>query len=208
MTGLDAAMKRGLDVFVTSCAIVLLAPALLLIAVVIRIDSPGPVLYRGRRVGAGGRHFAMLKFRTMVVGADRLGGPSTANGDPRVTRVGRILRKYKADELPQLINVLTGDMSLVGPRPEVPQYVAMFTQQELQILEVKPGITDLATLWNSDEGAVLAGADDPERMYLEVIRPRKIQLQLEYVRSRSFASDLRILWQTLMVVAGRGNHPI
>jgi lipopolysaccharide/colanic/teichoic acid biosynthesis glycosyltransferase len=208
MTGLDAAMKRGLDVFVTSCAMVLLAPALLLIAVVIRIDSPGPVLYRGRRVGAGGRHFAMLKFRTMVVGADRLGGPSTANGDPRVTRVGRILRKYKADELPQLINVLTGDMSLVGPRPEVPQYVAMFTQQELQILEVKPGITDLATLWNSDEGAVLAGADDPERMYLEVIRPRKIQLQLEYVRSRSFASDLRIIWQTLMVVAGRGNHPI
>jgi lipopolysaccharide/colanic/teichoic acid biosynthesis glycosyltransferase len=208
MTGLDAAMKRGLDVFVTSCAFVLLAPALLLIAVVIKIDSPGPVLYRGRRVGAGGRPFAMLKFRTMVVGADRLGGPSTANGDPRVTRVGRILRKYKADELPQLINVLTGDMSLVGPRPEVPQYVAMFTQQELQILEVKPGITDLATLWNSDEGAVLAGADDPERMYLEVIRPRKIQLQLEYVRSRSFASDLRILWQTLMVVAGRGNHPI
>jgi lipopolysaccharide/colanic/teichoic acid biosynthesis glycosyltransferase len=200
MKRIDAAIKRCLDVMISSCAIVALTPVFLLIALAIKIDNRGPALYRARRVGAGGRHFAMLKFRTMVVGADRLGGPSTPDDDPRITRIGRFLRKYKLDELPQLLNALTGDMSLVGPRPEVPQYVAMFTREERQILDVRPGMTDLATLWNPDEGAVLAAADDPERAYLEVIRPRKVQLQLEYVRSRNCWSDLRIMWQTLMIV--------
>lgn len=203
MNTIDALMKRCLDVAISSAVIALLSPVLLLIALAIKIDSRGPALYRGRRVGARGRHFAMLKFRTMVVEADTLGGPSTPNDDPRITRIGRYLRKYKLDELPQLFNTLKGDMSLVGPRPEVPQYVAMFTDEECRILDVKPGITDLATLWNADEGAVLAKADDPERFYLDVIRPRKIQLQLEYVRSRNFWSDLRIIWYTLTIVAGR-----
>jgi lipopolysaccharide/colanic/teichoic acid biosynthesis glycosyltransferase len=203
MNTIDAVMKRCLDVVISSAAIAVLSPVFLLIALAIKIDSRGPALYRGRRVGAHGRQFAMLKFRTMVVGADTLGGPSTANDDPRITTIGRYLRRYKLDELPQLFNTLKGDMSLVGPRPEVPQYVAMFTDEERQILDVKPGITDLATLWNADEGAVLAEADDPERVYLELIRPRKIQLQLEYVRSRNFWSDLRIIWHTLMIVAGR-----
>lgn len=203
MKSIDAATKRCLDVIISSCVIVVLAPVFVLIALAIKRDTRGPALYRARRVGAGGRHFAMLKFRTMVVGADRAGGPSTPDDDPRITRLGRYLRKYKLDELPQLINVLKGDMSLVGPRPEVPQYVAMFTKDERQILAVRPGITDLATLWNADEGALLAASDDPERVYLEVIRPRKIQLQLEYVRSRSCWSDLRIIWQTLMIVTGR-----
>jgi len=201
MKGIDSAIKRCLDVVTSSCAIVLTAPVMLLIAVAIKRDSRGPALYRARRVGIGGRHFMMFKFRTMVVGADKLGGPSTPDGDPRVTRIGRYLRKYKLDELPQLVNVLKGDMSLVGPRPEVPQYVAMFTNEERQILDLRPGITDLATLWNPDEGAVLAAAGDPERVYLEVIRPRKIQLQLEYVRSRNCWSDVRIIWQTLITVA-------
>ena len=200
MNKIDIAVKRCLDVLISSTAIVTLAPVFAVVALAIRADSAGGALYRARRVGAGGRHFQMLKFRTMIAGADTVGGPSTPDGDPRITRIGRYLRTHKLDELPQLFNVLKGDMSLVGPRPEVPQYVAMLTQHERQILDVRPGITDLATLWNPDEGAVLAGADDPERAYLEVIRPRKIQLQLEYVRSRNCLSDLRIIWQTLMIV--------
>lgn len=200
MKELDAALKRSLDVIVASVALVLLSPLFLFIALAIKRNSKGPVFYRGLRAAAGGRSFAMLKFRTMVVGADKIGGPSTADGDPRITRVGRYLRKYKLDELPQLLNVVKGDMSLVGPRPEVPQYVAMFTPEERQILTVRPGLTDLASLWNADEGSALAGADDPERAYLELIRPRKIQLQLEYVRCRNLPTDLWIIWQTVLVV--------
>lgn len=196
----DATLKRSLDLIVASVALILLSPIFLLIALAIKRDSQGPIVYRGLRAAAGGRTFAMLKFRTLVSGADQMGGPSTADGDPRITRIGRFLRKYKLDELPQLLNVVKGDMSLVGPRPEVPQYVAMFTQEERQILTVRPGLTDLASLWNSDEGRALAAADDPERAYLELIRPRKIQLQLEYVRCRSLATDLWILWQTVLVV--------
>jgi lipopolysaccharide/colanic/teichoic acid biosynthesis glycosyltransferase len=188
---------------VSGFAIAVLSPILVAIALAIKIDTRGPALYRGRRIGTRGTPFAMLKFRTMVVEAEKLGGPSTPNGDPRITRVGAYLRKYKLDELPQLFNVLNGEMTLVGPRPEVAQYVAMFTHEERQILDAKPGITDLATMWNSDEGTLLAAADDPERMYLEVIRPRKIQLQLEYVRTRNFWGDLRIIWQTFAIVAGR-----
>ena len=203
MTTLDAAVKRCVDLAVAGTAIVVLSPLLLVIAVAVKLDSPGPALYRGRRIGRAGVPFGMLKFRTMVVGADTLGGPSTPNGDPRVTRAGALLRKYKLDELPQLFNVLAGQMSLVGPRPEVEQYVAMYTDEERQILDAKPGITDLATMWNADEGALLAAASDPERVYLEAIRPRKIQLQLEYVRTRSLRGDLRIILQTLAIVAGR-----
>jgi lipopolysaccharide/colanic/teichoic acid biosynthesis glycosyltransferase len=202
MNRIDRVIKRCLDVLISSAAIVTLAPVFAVMALAIRADSAGGALYRARRVGAGGRHFQMLKFRTMLAGADSVGGPSTPDGDPRITRIGTYLRKHKLDELPQLLNVLKGDMSLVGPRPEVPQYVAMLTKDERQILDVRPGITDLATLWNHDEGAVLAAADDPERAYVEVIRPRKIQLQLEYVRSRNCLSDMRIIWQTLMIVAG------
>jgi lipopolysaccharide/colanic/teichoic acid biosynthesis glycosyltransferase len=200
MKELDATLKRSFDLIIASLALVLLSPIFLFIALAIKRDSKGPVFYRGLRAAAGSRSFAMLKFRTMVVGADKVGGPSTADGDPRITRVGRYLRKYKLDELPQLLNVVKGDMSLVGPRPEVPQYVAMLTQEERQILTVRPGLTDLASLWNSDEGGALAGADDPERAYLEIIRPRKIQLQLEYVRCRSLPTDFWIIWQTVLVV--------
>jgi lipopolysaccharide/colanic/teichoic acid biosynthesis glycosyltransferase len=142
----------------------------------------------------------------MVVNADRVGGPSTANDDPRITRLGRFLRKYKLDELPQLINVLIGDMSLVGPRPEVPQYVALYDDREKAILSVRPGITDWASLWNHDEGTLLAGAADPEKVYLEQIRPQKIRLQLAYVAQRSFWTDLRILAQTFRLLLLRGKR--
>jgi lipopolysaccharide/colanic/teichoic acid biosynthesis glycosyltransferase len=136
----------------------------------------------------------------MVMNADRIGGPSTSDDDPRVTRIGKFLRKYKLDELPQLLNVLKGEMSLVGPRPEVPVYADMFTSEEKAILSVLPGMTDWASIWNSDEGALLAGEPDPEKAYLEKIRPTKIKLQLKYVREHSLSTDLRIIGQTLFTL--------
>jgi lipopolysaccharide/colanic/teichoic acid biosynthesis glycosyltransferase len=136
----------------------------------------------------------------MVIDAEKLGGPSTADDDPRVTRVGRLIRKYKIDELPQLINVLKGEMSFVGPRPEVKHYVDMFSEEEKGILTVRPGITDWASLWNPDEGAILAGSPDPEKAYMEKIRPTKLRLQLKYVRERSLWADLKIVFFTAKTV--------
>jgi len=166
---------------------------------IIREDK-GPVFYRGVRVGRYGKLFRIYKFRTMLVDAEKLGGPSTADDDPRITKVGRILRKYKLDELPQLINVLKGEMSIVGPRPEVQHYVDMFTEEEKVILNVPPGITDWASLWNPDEGAILAGSPNPEKTYMEKIRPHKLKLQLKYVRERSFWMDLKIILLTLKTI--------
>lgn len=195
--------KRTLDVICSFVGLVLLSPLLVAVALAIKLQDGGSVFYRGVRIGRNGTPFRIFKFRTMVLDAERLGGPSTAGDDPRLTKVGRFLRKYKLDELPQLLNVLAGEMSLVGPRPEVPQYVALFTPEERSILSVRPGITDWASLWNSDEAAVLAGSSDPERTYLEKIRPEKIRLQLEYVRKRSFWVDLSILFQTLALIVLR-----
>lgn len=177
-----------------------LGPFLLLIAILIKFGSPGPVFYRGVRIGRYGKAFRIFKFRTMVVDAEKVGGPSAGDDDPRITLVGRVLRKYKLDELPQLLNVVTGEMSIVGPRPEVSVYVEMFSEKEKAILTVRPGITDWASLWNPDEGAVLAGASDPEAVYLEEIRPTKLRLQLKYVRESSFWVDLQIIFQTLIAV--------
>ena len=133
----------------------------------------------------------------MVADAEKIGGPSTADDDPRITKLGRFLRKYKLDELSQLINVLRGEMSLVGPRPEVQHYVDMFTEEEKAILNVRPGITDWASLWNPNEGAILAGSPDPEKAYMEKIRPQKLKLQLKYVKKHSFWTDLKIILLTL-----------
>jgi len=160
----------------------------------------GPVLYLGERVGLNGRIFRIFKFRTMVVNADKIGGPSTPDDDPRITPIGKRLRRHKLDELPQLLNVLIGDMSLVGPRPEVKRYTDMFTSEEKAILSVRPGITDWASIWNPDEGSILAGAPDPEAAYLELIRPTKVRLQRQYVQEQSFNTDLLILWETLIVL--------
>ncbi|HEV2489269.1 MAG TPA: sugar transferase [Candidatus Acidoferrales bacterium] len=199
--------KRVFDLFFAVIGIVALAPLFILIALSIKLDSPcNPVLYHSQRVGRWGRLFWFLKFRTMVVNADKMGGASTADDDPRITRIGRFLRKHKLDELPQLFNVLRGEMSLVGPRPEVPQYVALFTDREIAILSVLPGITDWATLWDFDEGAALAGSLDPERTYLEKIRPRKLALQLEYVRRQSFRTDLAILIRMFTVLVLRSKQ--
>jgi lipopolysaccharide/colanic/teichoic acid biosynthesis glycosyltransferase len=190
-------VKRTFDAVCSLLGLAVLLLPLLLVAALIKLHDGGPVFYRGVRTGRRGKPFRIFKFRTMVVNADTIGGPSTANGDTRVTGIGRFLRKYKLDELPQLINVLLGQMSLVGPRPEVPEYVALFTKDEKAILSVRPGITDWASIWNPDEGALLAGAADPERVYLEKIRPKKIRLQLKYVREHSLWVDLKILLLTL-----------
>jgi len=199
-------LKRAFDIVVAACAVTVAAPLLAAVAAAIKVSSPGPIFYRGVRVGRGGKLFRIFKYRTMVVDAEKIGGPSTADDDRRITPIGKILREYKLDELPQLLNVLAGDMSLVGPRPEVPQYVDMYSEKEKAILTVRPGITDFASLWNSDEGALLAGSADPEKTYLEQVRPEKIRLQLEYIRSQSLLVDLKILTQTAGIVIGRPFH--
>ncbi len=194
-------MLKGLfDTVFSFIGLVVFLPLMATIVILIRKEDGGPIFYRGIRIGRYGKPFKIFKFRTMVVNAEKLGGPSTANDDPRITKTGKFLRKYKLDELPQLINVLKGEMSFVGPRPEVQQYVDMFTEEEKAILSVRPGITDWASLWNPDEGAVLAGSKDPEKAYMEKIRPEKLKLQLKYVRERSFRIDLKIILLTLMTI--------
>lgn len=178
-------------------ALLVLGPILAFIGWRIRCEDHGPVFYRGERVGLHGRTFRIYKFRTMVVDAERLGASSTSDDDPRITRTGAFLRRHKLDELPQLFNVLRGDMSLVGPRPEVQKFTDLYTDEEKIILSVKPGITDWASIWNVDEGALLAGSEDPDRDYLEKIRPFKIRLQMQYVREQSFLTDLKILFHTV-----------
>ena len=196
-------LKRVFDGACALLGLVVLSPLLGLVAFMVKASDGGPVLYCGLRTGLNGKPFRIRKFRTMVVDAEKTGVSATADDDPRVTRIGRFLRKYKLDELPQLVNVLVGEMSLVGPRPEVPQYTAMFTAEEQAILSVRPGITDRATLWDIAEGEVLAGSDDPERAYLEKIRPEKTRLQLEYVRERTFGKDVWILVLTVWALVAR-----
>jgi len=193
-------MKRIFDIVFSLSVLLALSPLLILVSLLIKGGDGGAVLYRGERTGRYGHPFRIFKFRTMVPNAEAIGGASTADEDPRITRVGRALRRYKLDELPQFINVLTGDMSVVGPRPEVQYYTDMYTETEKTILTVRPGITDWASIWNSDEGGVLAGAADPEKAYQELIRPTKIRLQLKYVRERSFFTDLKIIFLTVLAV--------
>lgn len=194
-------MLKGLfDTVFSFIGLVVSLPLMATIVILIRKEDGGPIFYRGIRVGRYGKPFKIFKFRTMVVNAEKLGGPSTADDDPRITKIGKFLRKYKLDELPQLINVLKGEMSFVGPRPEVQHYVDMFTEEEKAILSVRPGITDWASLWNPDEGAVLTGSLDPEKAYMEKIRPEKLKLQLKYVREPSFWNDLKIILLTLKTI--------
>lgn len=174
-----------------------LSPLLLLIAVAVAATSPGPVFFRQERVGLGGRTFRIHKFRTMRVDAERVGGQLTVGADPRVTPVGRLLRATKLDELPQLIDVLRGDMALVGPRPEVPRYVASYTPAQRRVLEVRPGITDPASIAYRDEGEVLARSADPERAYLEEVMPHKLAINLDYLEQRTLLRDIGVIFATL-----------
>lgn len=194
--------KRLFDLLLSALGLLLLAPALLLIALWIRLDSPGPVLFRQERVGRHGRTFLIHKFRTMRVDAPALGPQITIGADPRITRAGRFLRAGKLDELPQLWDVLRGAMSLVGPRPEVPRYVALYPPEMRELLlSVRPGITDLASLEYRDESAVLARADDPERAYVEQVLPAKLALSARYVREASLWRDLRLILATFAALA-------
>ncbi len=190
-------LKRTFDVTAALVGILLAAPLLLAVSLRIKLGSKGPLFYRGQRVGRFGKPFRIYKFRTMVVDAEKIGGSSTSDDDPRITPVGKFLRKYKLDELPQLINVLDGTMSLVGPRPEVQQYVDLYSEEEQAILQIRPGITDWASIWNSDEGALLAGSEDPDKAYEELIRPTKLRLQLFYAHNHSVLGDVKIILCTL-----------
>ena len=188
--------KRTFDTALAALGLIVVSPVLAAIAVAIKTGSKGPLLYRGRRVGLDGVPFEMLKFRTMVVDADKIGGSSTHEDDPRVTPIGKKLRRYKLDELPQLLNVLKGDMSFVGPRPQVQWAVDLYTPEEREILRVRPGITDEASLKFSNEAEILKGSTDPDKDYIEKIHPEKMRLSLEYVRHRSFSGDLSIIART------------
>lgn len=193
-------VKRLFDILVSAASLLLLSPLLLLVAAWIRLDSPGPILYAAPRVGRGSRPFRMYKFRTMVADADRIGGSSTPDDDPRITRAGRWLRRYKLDELPQLLNVLNGTMSLVGPRPQVKWAVELYTSEQREVLTVPPGITDYASVHFPNEGEILRGSTDPDRDYMEKIHPEKMRLSLEYVRRRSLGTDLAVLARTFSAV--------
>ncbi len=190
-------MKAIFDRVVSLIALLLLSPLFLIIALAVVLGSRGGAFYVQQRVGQGGRLFGMYKFRSMRPFADKAGKLTIGHRDPRVTRVGYILRKYKIDELPQLINVLFGDMSLVGPRPEVPEYVAMYTAEQKRVLNVKPGITDYASLRYFHESELLAKSDDPQRTYIGEVMPAKLALNLDYIDRRSFGEDLKILALTV-----------
>lgn len=193
--------KRAFDLFCSAIGLLALAPVFAVVSVLIVRDSPGPVFFRQVRVGRQGRLFRIHKFRTMRHDLVGKGLSITVGQDPRVTRIGAFLRRYKLDELPQLIDVLRGSMSLVGPRPEVPEYVALYPERDREIvLSVRPGITDRASVEFSDESALLAGASDPQRVYVEEILPTKRRYYLDYVATRTFAGDIDIILKTLFKV--------
>ena len=187
--------KRTLDLILSLVGLALLWPLLAILALWVKLDSPGPVFYRGKRVGQHDRPFFMYKFRTMVQGAEHRGPAVTYRDDPRITRAGRFLRRTKLDELPQLFNVVKGEMSLVGPRPEDPTYVALYSEEQRQVLGVKPGITGPTQLEYRDEASMLHG-DSVDEDYVTRLMPEKLKLDLEYVRTRSLLLDLRMLWRT------------
>ena len=197
--GLQVAVKRSFDIVVSAAGLVCLSPVFLIIAIANRLTAPGPIFYLAPRVGLHGRTFKVYKFRTMIVNADKVGPKVTVAGDSRITPIGRILRKAKLDELPQLINVLRGDMSLVGPRPEDPRYVALYTPTQRAVLNVHPGITSPASVHYKDEQALLVG-HDWETMYINEIMPAKLAIDLDYAQHPSLTRDISIISQTIVAL--------
>lgn len=190
--------KRLLDLVVSAVGLVILAPFFLLFAAAIRIDSHGPVFYLQERVGKGGSLFRLFKFRTMRVGADKATAITVGQRDPRITSVGFFLRRFKLDELPQLINVLKGEMSLVGPRPELKRFVDLYQGEQRQVIQVMPGITDYASLEFRNENELLEGKPDPVDFYVKEIMPRKLELNLKYVKEQSLWTDVKIIVLTIV----------
>lgn len=193
-------MKRLFDILASGCGLLVLSPIFIIVAIWIKLDSPGPVFYRQIRVGRHNKDFRIFKFRSMRVGSDKGSLVTIGGRDPRVTRSGYFIRKFKIDELPQLINVFTGDMSLVGPRPEVRHYVNYWTPEQMRVLDVRPGITDPASIRFRNENELLEKAQDPERYYIDVIMQQKIKLYLEYVEKSSFWYDIKLIFQTFKVI--------
>ena len=189
-------MKRIFDIISSLFGLILLSPFMIIIAILIKLDSKGPVFFKQVRVTKNGREFKIFKYRTMRVGSDKY-SQITVGKDSRITKVGDFLRKYKLDEIPQLINVLIGDMSLVGPRPEVPKYVALYTEEQREILKVRAGITDYASIEFSNENDILANEVDPEKAYIEKIMPRKIELNKKYLSEISVMTDIKIILLTI-----------
>lgn len=189
-------MKRIFDIVMSGLGLICLSPLFLVLAVWIKSDSAGPVFYRQIRVGRGNKDFRLFKFRSMRPDSDKLGLITVGGHDPRVTRSGYYIRKYKLDEFPQLINVFVGDMSLVGPRPEVRKYVDLYTPEQLRVLNVRPGITSLASIRYRNENEILAKADDPDKAYVEQIMPDKIAIDLEYVENASLTNDIKLIFKT------------
>ena len=201
MTPTYDAVKRCIDLVVAIVLLLVLSPVLAVAAIAVKCSGSGPTFFRQIRVGRGGKPFEILKFRTMRTTSSP--GPLiTGAGDPRVTRVGRVLRRWKVDELPQLVNVLRGEMSFVGPRPEVPRYVNMFAEQYRELLAVRPGITDIASMAFRDEETLLGRSSNPEDLYVREILPRKLALSHAYVRRRSFGLDLRLIARTVAAILG------
>ncbi|MBR7168726.1 MAG: sugar transferase, partial [Bacteroidales bacterium] len=193
-------MKRIFDILASGFGLLVLSPVFLIMAIWIKLDSNGPVFYRQVRVGRHNKDFRIFKFRSMRVGSDKGSLVTIGGRDPRITRSGYFIRKFKLDELPQLINVFVGDMSLVGPRPEVRHYVDYWTKEQMHVLDVRPGITDPASIKFRNENELLETAEDPEKYYIEVIMQEKIKLYLEYVEKTSFWYDIKLIFKTFWVI--------
>ena len=193
-------MKRLFDIVASGCGLLVLSPIFLVVAIWIKLDSHGPVFYRQVRVGYKNKDFRIFKFRSMRIGSDKGSLVTIGGRDPRITRSGYFIRKYKLDELPQLINVFVGDMSLVGPRPEVRHYVDYWTPEQMHVLDVRPGITDPASIKFRNENELMGQAENPEDYYINVIMQEKIKLSLEYVENASFWYDIKLIFQTFWVI--------
>jgi lipopolysaccharide/colanic/teichoic acid biosynthesis glycosyltransferase len=198
MDRLNRVIKRIFDIICSSLGLVLLSPMLIIVTILIKKGSQGPVFFKQIRVGENEKEFLILKFRTMVVDAEKLGKQITIGNDSRITKIGIFLRKYKLDELPQLINVFKGEMSLVGPRPEVPRYVNLYTEEQRKVLKIKPGITDLASLRYKDESELLGDKQDPEAFYINTVMPDKLSLNLEYMKKNNVIFDIYIIIKTIV----------
>lgn len=193
-------MKRFFDILASGLGLIALSPLFAVLAVWIKADSKGPVFYRQTRVGRNNRDFRLYKFRSMRPNSDKLGLITVGGHDPRVTRSGYYIRKYKLDEFPQLINVFIGDMSLVGPRPEVRKYVDMYTPEQMHVLDVRPGITSLASIRYRNENEILAAADDPDKAYIEKVMPDKLAIDLEYVSKANLLTDISLIFTTFKAI--------
>ena len=198
MKFINKSLKRLMDIVSSGLGIILLFPVLLFIAIWIKFSSEGPILFKQIRVGRNGKEFSILKFRTMIINAEKIGTQITIGEDKRITSSGKFLRKYKLDELPQLFNVFKGDMSLVGPRPEVPKYVELYNEEQRRVLEVRPGITDIASLRYKDENDILGKVDNPEEYYINVIMKDKLKLNLEYIEKCNIFFDVYLIIKTII----------